>query len=273
MCGPPTGIRICANDPSPNETISQAREESISEDGMSQEDIAKVVVEAMVKVQMPPKFIHAFQRTGVIVTSCNSNTFTEQERNAWHRAIKDYFERQGMPESEISDENMLSISEAERLQKAPAACTLAGKRDRVILELLGAGTHCHELPSAFRVGLLDDQIVVGFRKFFGHDPWPEEEGFISAIARKMGLLPRLAPAEKASVAAIAKSARNDEAIMAAFRKLTGRDPLPSDEELVAALARQADFFIAATSAEAFDYWAWRKRQSQKARNDYEESME
>jgi hypothetical protein len=56
-------------------------------------DFQAEVVEVMCKADIRPELIHAYIRTGLIVTRDNRKYLSQEDRRAWDRAILEYLER------------------------------------------------------------------------------------------------------------------------------------------------------------------------------------
>src|SRR5688500_18727784 len=55
-------------------------------------DFQAEVVDVMCKADIRPELIHAYIRTGLIVTRENRKYLSQEDRMAWDRAILEYFE-------------------------------------------------------------------------------------------------------------------------------------------------------------------------------------
>jgi hypothetical protein len=56
----------------------------------SEEQIRQIILEALTAAGSPPEFVHAFQKTGRLVTEANRHLLTKAEYREWCDAVDEY---------------------------------------------------------------------------------------------------------------------------------------------------------------------------------------
>jgi hypothetical protein len=59
---------------------------------ISEETLISFTLEAMESAGLPPQYIHAYKKTGLILTEANASLAHPDDRLEWEEAVREYFE-------------------------------------------------------------------------------------------------------------------------------------------------------------------------------------
>jgi hypothetical protein len=76
-------------DPRPEDPIFW-NEKADQPEPVSEEQIHQIILQAITAAGSPPEFIHAFKKTGILVTETNQHLISPAHYQAWVDAVEEY---------------------------------------------------------------------------------------------------------------------------------------------------------------------------------------